>query len=108
MLLIGSNSTHLYFEALKAAVAEAKQGVDVQRYEAAVTALQEVTPNDPDARPDIAWIEKTARQAKAQTDLLELELKGYKNNLIKESIRVRRRVSTSHCIQTYSEAPDGL
>lgn len=108
MLLIGSNSTHLYFEALKAAVAEAKQGVDVQRYEAAVTALQEVTPNDPDARPDIAWIEKTARQAKAQTDLLELELKGYKNNLIKESIRVRRHVSTSHGIQTYLEALDGL
>lgn len=89
MLLIGSNSTHLYFEALKAAVAEAKQGVDVQRYEAAVTALQEVTPHDPDAKPDLAWIEKTARQAKAQTDHLELELKGYKNNLIKESIRVR-------------------
>lgn len=95
MLLIGTNSTHLYFEALKAAVAEAKQGVDVQRYEAAVTMIQEVAPNDPDARPDVAWIEKTTRQVKAQTDHLELELKGYKNNLIKESIRVSRRVNFS-------------
>ena len=29
------------------------------------------------------------KQSKAETDRLELELKGYKNNLIKESIRVR-------------------
>lgn len=108
MLLIGTSSTHLYFEALKAALAEAKQGVDVQRYEAAVTALQEVTPDDPDTRPNAAWIEKTNRQVKAQTDHLELELKGYKNNLIKESIRVRRRVSTFHSIKTYLEALDGL
>lgn len=108
MLLIGTSSTHLYFEALKAAVAEAKQGVDVQRYEAAVTALQEVVPNDPDARPDAAWIEKTTRQLKAQTDHLELELKGYKNNLIKESTRVRRRLSNFHSIQAYLEALDGL
>lgn len=108
MLLIGKSSTHLYFEALKAAVAEAKQGVDVQRYEAAVTALQEVVPNDPDARPDTVWIEKTSRQLKVQTDHLESELKGYKNNLIKESTRVRRRVSNFHCIQAYLEALDGL
>jgi COP9 signalosome complex subunit 1 len=34
------------------------------------------------------WMEATTKQVKAETDRLEFELKGYKNNLIKESIRV--------------------
>ena len=89
LLAIGVSSTQLYSEALKAAIAEAKQGKDVQRYETALSVLQEVAPHDPDALPDLAWIEKTRKQVKVETDRMELELKGYKNNLIKESIRAR-------------------
>ena len=37
---------------------------------------------------DPAWMEKKDKQNKAETTRLEHELKGYKNNLIKESIRV--------------------
>ncbi len=85
---IGISSTQLCLEALKAAVAEAKRGKDVQRYEMATSALQEVAPQDPDAAVDQAWIDRTKKQVKAETDKMELELKGYKNNLIKESIRV--------------------
>ncbi len=88
LLLIGTNSTHLSLEALKAAIAEAKQGTDIGHYESAITALREIAPDDPDAKPDLEWLDKTAKQIKAQTDHLEQELKGYKNNLIKESIRV--------------------
>jgi COP9 signalosome complex subunit 1 len=76
-------------EALKAAVAEAKSGKDIGRYHAAVEALHEVSPGDPDASPDVTWLAKMTRQVKTETDRLEAELKGYKNNLIKESIRVR-------------------
>ncbi len=36
----------------------------------------------------MGWIDRMTKQTKAETDRLELELKGYKNNLIKESIRV--------------------
>ena len=90
---IGISSTHLYLEALKAAVVEAKQGKDVQRYENALSALQEVAPQDPEASPDQAWMDKMKRQVRTETDRMELELKGYKNNLIKESIRVRRSTS---------------
>ena len=75
-------------EALKAAIAEAKKGTDVQRYENAVLYLHEVAPSDADATPDLNWIDTMKKQVKSATDKMELELKGYKNNLIKESIRV--------------------
>ena len=75
-------------EALKAAIAEAKQGTDVQRYENAVSYLREIAPNDSDATPDLDWTDSMKKQVKGATDKMELELKGYKNNLIKESIRV--------------------
>lgn len=41
-----------------------------------------------DVVPDLAWVDKMTKQVKSETDRLEAELKGYKNNLIKESIRV--------------------
>ena len=88
LFLIGTSSTHLHLEALKAAIAEAKYGTDVQRYEIALSALQETAPHDPDASPDRGWLDTTKKEVKLETDRMELELKGYKNNLIKESIRV--------------------
>lgn len=88
LLLIGTSSSYLFLEALKAAIAEAKQGTDVQRYENAVSCLREIAPNDTDATPDLDWIDRMKKQVKGATDKMELELKGYKNNLIKESIRM--------------------
>jgi COP9 signalosome complex subunit 1 len=77
-------------EALKAAVTEAKAGNDVQRLEAAASALKpHLKPGDRDGILDQAWIERKDKQNKAESSRLEAELKGYKNNLIKESIRVR-------------------
>ena len=89
LLLIGTSSSYLYSEALKAAIAEARKGTDVQRYENAVAYLREIAPGDADATPDLDWMDRTKKQVKSATDKMELELKGYKNNLIKESIRVR-------------------
>ena len=37
---------------------------------------------------DRPWIDKTTKEAKLGREKLEVELKGYTNNLIKESIRV--------------------
>lgn len=76
-------------EALRYAVAEAKQGRDIRRYDAAVSAIREIMPGDRNVTADVAWKEKVQKQIKAESDRLETELKGYKNNLIKESIRVR-------------------
>ncbi|KAL2831821.1 26S proteasome subunit RPN7-domain-containing protein [Aspergillus cavernicola] len=88
MFLIGTCSTHLAVEALKAAVAEAKSGKDVSRYERAVQALSEIAPNEAEAVIDRDWAERSQKVVKAETDRLEHELRGYKNNLIKESIRM--------------------
>lgn len=88
LLLIGTSSTYLYLEALKAAAAEAKRGRDIGSYENAIAALHLIAPDDSEAKPDMGWIDRMTKQTKAETDRLELELKGYKNNLIKESIRV--------------------
>jgi COP9 signalosome complex subunit 1 len=91
LYLIGTCSPLLAHDALKAAIAEAKNSGDVFRYEKAVRALAEVAPSDPDASFNTLWVEKTRRSVLAQTERLEHELRGYKNNLIKESIRVSVR-----------------
>lgn len=88
MYLIGTCSSYLSTEALKTAIAEAKSSKDVLRYERAVAALAEAAPNESEAVLDTEWVDRTNKVVKAETDRLEHELKGYKNNLIKESIRV--------------------
>ncbi|KLJ06526.1 hypothetical protein EMPG_10069 [Blastomyces silverae] len=88
LYLIGTCSTFLSVEALKMAVADAKGGKDVNSYTDAVEALARVAPQDPEAKLDAAWVDHTSKVVKAETDRLEHELKGYKNNLIKESIRM--------------------
>lgn len=88
LLLIGRCSTVLGVDALKAAVAEAKKGKDVYRYRDAWEMLRAAAPSEPEAQLDRAWVETTEKSNKAETHRLEAELKGYKNNLVKESIRV--------------------
>lgn len=88
LFLIGICSSHLSTEALKLAVSEAKSGKDVSRYENAVRALAESAPNEKEAVLDVEWVDRMQKVIRAETDRLEHELRGYKNNLIKESIRV--------------------
>lgn len=38
---------------------------------------------------DLGWLDQTSREARSGVERLEVELKGYTTNLIKESIRVR-------------------
>lgn len=79
----------LCVDALKAAVNEARKGRDTEAYREAVELLHLVAPHEPEAALDTTWIANTNRTNKAEAARLEAELKGYKNNLIKESIRVR-------------------
>jgi COP9 signalosome complex subunit 1 len=85
---------------LKLAIKEAKQGDDVERYTKAVKTLEEVAPEDALATPDLGWIDNKTKAVKVETDRLEAELKGYKNNLIKESIRVGCLISGSQVLMT--------
>jgi COP9 signalosome complex subunit 1 len=89
---IGVCSSFLGVEALKLAVREAKTGKDVRRYLEAQTHLETIGPGEPEAVRDKSWIDRTDKQNQAEAKRLEEELKGYKNNLVKESIRVRLAV----------------
>lgn len=59
-------------------------------------ALSQAVPSDPEAVLDKRWVDVTKQTVRAETDKLEHELKGYKNNLIKESIRVRSMILFIH------------
>ncbi len=78
----------LRLDALKAAITEAKSGRDVSQYKQAWDCIRKLAPEEPEATRDEAWIDATEKSNKAETQRLESELKGYKNNLITESIRV--------------------
>ncbi|KAK8143813.1 hypothetical protein G3M48_006713 [Beauveria asiatica] len=88
LLLIGKSCIPLQVDALKAAITEAKSGRDVSRYKQAWDCIRKLAPDEPEATRDEAWIDTTEKSNKAETQRLESELKGYKNNLIKESIRM--------------------
>lgn len=76
-------------DALKAAVNEAKSGRDIRRYLEAQTLLETIGPLEPEAIRDMAWMDQQDKHNQAQTAALEKQLKEYKHNLVKESIRVR-------------------
>ncbi|EHA57969.1 hypothetical protein MCOR27_003708 [Pyricularia oryzae] len=88
LMLIGQCSVVLCVDALKVAVAEAKRGKDVARYREAVDLLRQASPNEPEASLDRKWIDVTEKSNREETKRLEQELKGYKNNLVRESIRM--------------------
>ncbi|KAK4456086.1 COP9 signalosome complex subunit 1 [Podospora aff. communis PSN243] len=88
LFLVGRSSVPLCIDALKAAIAEAKRGRDPQRYREAVECLRIAAPGEPEAQFDYAWLDGIEASNKNETHRLNAELKGYKNNLIKESIRM--------------------
>lgn len=69
-------------------MAEAKKGRNVAHYNAAQEAYSRVAPDEQEAQHDAQWVTSMEKQNKVEGARLEAELKGYKNNLIKESIRV--------------------
>ncbi|KAF9412064.1 COP9 signalosome complex subunit 1 [Podila epigama] len=96
---IADRCPSLQVEALKMAVLELKnsQTLNVQRFVALVKKLQDAVkthgqggahvPNEL-LTLDRAWVDSQAQKAKQLADQLEGELKNYKRNAIKESIRM--------------------
>lgn len=85
---IGSHSPYLALDAYRLAIVEAKKGKNVDLYLQLAEEASGIAPKDPAAFTDTAWAEKKAQENQREQDRLEHELKSYKNNLIKESIRV--------------------
>lgn len=69
---------------------KAPTSLDTAKYSHAVGKLNDalVARSQPAQPLDSPWVETTQKRARAQTEKLEAELKSYKNNMIKESIRV--------------------
>jgi len=88
LLSIGNHCPPLAPEAFKTAINLLKKTLDVTTYGEAVKGLANVAPNDANAVLDEDWIEQTSKTVRLKTEKLEAELKSYKNNMIKESIRV--------------------
>lgn len=76
-----------------------RQTSDIPRYKLTVENIRKIAPDDPDAVMDDEWVEKTSRRVASNTEKIEADLKSYKHNLIKESIRVSSPPSSSsiHC-----------
>ncbi|KAJ5731418.1 COP9 signalosome subunit 1 [Penicillium malachiteum] len=100
LLHIGTSSDVLALDALKLAVAQALSETDVDQYLKAVQALARLAPKDPELVPNPGWVGKVRGDMQAKTERLESELRGYKNNLIKESIRMGNEDLGNHFYAT--------
>jgi COP9 signalosome complex subunit 1 len=87
-LFIGEHCAPLRLDALKTALSLAKQSNNPKFYEQAHYILNHYFPTEPEASLDQTHINNVRRHIRAESERLENELKGYKNNLIKESIRM--------------------
>ncbi|MFP3733087.1 hypothetical protein SB690_20215, partial [Bacillus sp. SIMBA_006] len=58
------------------------------------------------ATPDSAWLQKAEEGNKRELARLESELRGYKNNLIRESMRMGQEDLAMHHLLTGGPAPD--
>jgi len=84
LIFIAEHCKALEIDAFKAAIDELKQTMNTPLYKGVVEKVGERFGIPLDAQ----WIDSTDKKATAQQERLELELNGYKTNLIKESIRM--------------------
>ncbi|KAJ3292275.1 cop9 signalosome complex subunit [Borealophlyctis nickersoniae] len=90
LLFIADRCPSLTVEAYKMALADLRQTQSTWRYQQVLQRLNEflASRGQQPLPMDQAWFEATARACRAQAERLDSELKAYKNNLIKESIRM--------------------
>lgn len=89
LLTIARTSTVLSVDALKLAINEViSEGRDVQLYRDAYETIRVLGPDEPEAKYNGAWVSETEKANRSESHHLEAELKKYKNNLVKESIRM--------------------
>jgi COP9 signalosome complex subunit 1 len=95
-----SNIAHLCpplaLDALHLAIPASKSAKDTQQYLDLTKLLHQISPDDALAEVDTAWVEKTNKLNEHETERLDNELRGYKNNLIKESIRMGQEDLGTH------------
>ena len=96
---VAANCPPLSRQALSIAINSAKKGKDVAVYRRLVSLASQLDIKDL-ASPDSSWIDRTEDANKREGTRLEQELKGYKNNLIRESIRMGQEDLATHLLLT--------
>lgn len=91
-------------QALGLAITSAKSGKDVSLYRRLIELATMLDLKDL-ATPDTEWMGRTEDANKRESARLEQELKGYKNNLIRESIRMGQEDLATHLLLTGGPAP---
>jgi len=90
---------------LTAAISTAKKGKDVRLYSRLCELAEQLGLQDL-GTPDEEWVTKQEEGNKRELSRLEGELRGYKNNLIRESIRMGQEDIATHLLVTGGPAPD--
>ena len=87
---IGDYCPPLRVDAYKLALVELQATLNTEKYLALAKKLNEhlASVGQPTVQPDLDWVGKTNRGATVKQEKLDSELKNYKHNMIKESIRV--------------------
>ncbi|KAI9008335.1 26S proteasome subunit RPN7-domain-containing protein [Gaertneriomyces semiglobifer] len=90
LLFIADRCPPLAVDAYSAALQELQSTADVSKYVKVHKKLNEVLSANgkPSASLNEPWIDRMTKEARLKTEKLEKELKDYKNNMIKESIRM--------------------
>lgn len=89
------------------AVTAALNGKDIHAYEDAIAQLSRVTGKPSKELTDTQWISNQEKKNAAETKRLEGELKQYKNNLIRESIRVSEILCRQQVVLFADASVDG-
>ncbi|KAI8923449.1 26S proteasome subunit RPN7-domain-containing protein [Entophlyctis helioformis] len=90
LLFIADRCVPLQIDAFTMALKELRTTVNVEKYQATVVKLNEVLTMQhmKPLQPDSQWKTATLTESRIKADQLEAELRTYKANLIKESIRM--------------------
>ena len=86
MLFIAEHCKELELDALKLACTEVKKTLNSALYKSVCERIAGRL--GAEYNYEQSWVDATDKKAAQQQERLELELNGYKTNLIKESIRV--------------------
>lgn len=100
LLVIGRTSTLLGQDALQGAMQEAKRRKHVKGYRTAAEMLSQMSGKTQLSKADSSWIATAEHAVKVETKRLEDLLKGYRNNMIKESIRLTNEELGDHYRKT--------
>ncbi|TPX34998.1 hypothetical protein SmJEL517_g02516 [Synchytrium microbalum] len=90
LIYVAERCPPLQIDALRLALSELKRTMNATRYLFVSNRLNEAlsAKGQASVTADTAWTDRTNKEAKVKTEKLEAELKNYKNNMIKESIRM--------------------